>query len=31
MNTKIPITFAGNLVADPELTIGESGTPHALP
>lgn len=29
MNTKIPITIAGNLVADPELTIGESGTPHA--
>ncbi|GAA3278653.1 single-stranded DNA-binding protein [Paenarthrobacter aurescens] len=29
MNTKIPISIAGNLVADPELTIGESGTPHA--
>ncbi len=29
MNTKIPITITGNLVADPELTIGESGTPHA--
>lgn len=29
MNTKIPITIAGNLVADPELTIGDSGTPHA--
>ena len=27
MGTKIPISIAGNLVADPELTIGESGVP----
>lgn len=29
MGTKIPISIAGNLVADPELSIGESGVAHA--
>jgi single-strand DNA-binding protein len=29
MSTKIPINIAGNLVADPELTYGESGVAHA--
>ncbi|MET1087333.1 MAG: single-stranded DNA-binding protein [Arthrobacter sp.] len=29
MSTKIPISIAGNLVADPELSIGESGVAHA--
>ncbi|WP_457966878.1 single-stranded DNA-binding protein [Arthrobacter sp. D1-29] len=29
MNTKIPVSITGNLVADPELTIGESGVAHA--
>lgn len=29
MGTKIPINIAGNLVADPELTLGESGVAHA--
>jgi single-strand DNA-binding protein len=29
MGTKIPINIAGNLVADPELTVGESGVAHA--
>ncbi|PVE19295.1 single-stranded DNA-binding protein [Arthrobacter sp. Bz4] len=29
MSTKIPVTIAGNLVADPELSIGESGVAHA--
>ncbi|UKA55159.1 single-stranded DNA-binding protein [Arthrobacter sp. FW305-BF8] len=29
MGTKIPINIAGNLVADPELTVGESGVTHA--
>jgi single-strand DNA-binding protein len=29
MSTKIPINIAGNLVADPELSVGESGVAHA--
>lgn len=29
MSTKIPVSIAGNLVADPELSIGESGAAHA--
>lgn len=29
MSTKIPINIAGNLVANPELTYGESGVAHA--
>ncbi|MCB5275921.1 Single-stranded DNA-binding protein [Arthrobacter sp. SO5] len=29
MNTKIPVSIAGNLVADPELSIGESSVAHA--
>ena len=29
MSTKIPVNIAGNLVADPELTYGESGVAHA--
>ena len=29
MGTKIPISITGNLVADPELTISESGVAHA--
>lgn len=29
MSTKIPISIAGNLVANPELTYGESGVAHA--
>ena len=29
MSTKIPVSITGNLVADPELTIGESGIAHA--
>jgi single-strand DNA-binding protein len=29
MSTKIPINIAGNLVADPELRVGESGVAHA--
>ena len=29
MNTKIPVSIAGNLVADPDLTYGESGVAHA--
>lgn len=29
MSTKIPISIAGNLVADPELSFGESGVAHA--
>lgn len=29
MSTKIPVSIAGNLVADPELSIGESGLAHA--
>lgn len=29
MSTKIPVNITGNLVADPELTIGESGVAHA--
>jgi single-strand DNA-binding protein len=29
MSTKIPVSITGNLVADPELTIGESGVAHA--
>jgi single-strand DNA-binding protein len=29
MNTKIPVSIAGNLVADPELSIGDSGVAHA--
>ncbi|WP_115787462.1 single-stranded DNA-binding protein [Arthrobacter silvisoli] len=29
MSTKIPVSIAGNLVAAPELTIGESGVAHA--
>jgi single-strand DNA-binding protein len=29
MGTKIPISIAGNLVADPELSVGESGVAHA--
>ncbi|GAA5192307.1 hypothetical protein GCM10023346_13970 [Arthrobacter gyeryongensis] len=28
MSTKIPISIAGNLVANPELTYGESGVAH---
>lgn len=28
MSTKIPINIAGNLVADPDLTYGESGVAH---
>lgn len=28
MSTKIPVSIAGNLVADPELTYGESGIAH---
>jgi single-strand DNA-binding protein len=28
MGTKIPISITGNLVADPELTISESGVAH---
>lgn len=29
MSTKIPVNIAGNLVADPDLTYGESGVAHA--
>ena len=29
MSTKIPVSVAGNLVADPELSFGESGVAHA--
>jgi len=29
MSTKIPVSITGNLVSDPELTIGESGIAHA--
>ncbi|MGO4586556.1 single-stranded DNA-binding protein [Arthrobacter sp. 2RAF6] len=29
MSTKIPISIAGNLVANPELTYGDSGVAHA--
>jgi single-strand DNA-binding protein len=29
MGSKIPISITGNLVADPELTISESGVAHA--
>lgn len=29
MSTKIPVNIAGNLVADPELSFGESGVAHA--
>ncbi|WP_120520797.1 single-stranded DNA-binding protein [Arthrobacter celericrescens] len=29
MSTKIPVTIAGNLVAAPELSYGESGVAHA--
>lgn len=29
MSTKIPVNIVGNLVADPELTYGESGVAHA--
>ena len=29
MSTKIPVNIAGNLVADPELSYGESGIAHA--
>lgn len=29
MSTRIPISIAGNLVADPELSFGESGVAHA--
>lgn len=29
MSTRIPVTINGNLVADPELTFGESGIAHA--
>ncbi|MFX1821781.1 single-stranded DNA-binding protein [Pseudarthrobacter sp. CC4] len=29
MSTKIPINIVGNLVADPELTYGETGVAHA--
>jgi single-strand DNA-binding protein len=29
MSTKIPVSIAGNLVADPELTFGDSGVAHA--
>lgn len=29
MGTKISINIAGNLVADPELSVGESGVAHA--
>jgi single-strand DNA-binding protein len=29
MSTKILVSIAGNLVADPELSIGESGVAHA--
>lgn len=29
MSTKVPINIAGNLVADPDLTYGESGVAHA--
>jgi single-strand DNA-binding protein len=29
MSTKILVNIAGNLVADPELTYGESGVAHA--
>ncbi|MFH5879447.1 single-stranded DNA-binding protein [Arthrobacter sp. NA-172] len=29
MSTKIPISIAGNLVANPELSYGESGVAHA--
>ncbi|KQN86520.1 single-stranded DNA-binding protein [Arthrobacter sp. Leaf69] len=29
MSTRIPVSIAGNLVADPELSIGESGVAHA--
>ena len=29
MGTKIQISIAGNLVADPELSVGESGVAHA--
>jgi len=28
MSTKIPVSIAGNLVADPELSFGESGVAH---
>lgn len=29
MSTKIPVSIAGNLVTDPELSFGESGVAHA--
>lgn len=29
MGTRIPVSISGNLVADPELTYGESGVAHA--
>lgn len=29
MGTRIPVTINGNLVADPELSYGESGIAHA--
>ncbi|WP_449373054.1 single-stranded DNA-binding protein [Arthrobacter psychrolactophilus] len=29
MGTRIPVSINGNLVADPELTYGESGIAHA--
>lgn len=29
MTTRIPVSIAGNLVADPELSFGESGVAHA--
>ncbi|WP_343317527.1 single-stranded DNA-binding protein [Arthrobacter sp. TMP15] len=29
MGTRIPVSIHGNLVADPELTYGESGIAHA--
>lgn len=29
MSTKIPVTIAGNLVADPELSFSEGGVAHA--
>ena len=29
MGTRIPVSINGNLVADPELSYGESGIAHA--
>ena len=29
MGTRIPVSISGNLVADPELSFGESGVAHA--